>query len=450
MASDRPWLGFLLGMLVAAGCGGGTGAAEPGAADLALPDLAVLDLAPAAPPVVLLPKEALTAAELGLLINEDDPQSAAAGAYYASARGLPDANVLHLRLGARLPTGVASATFNAWKKQIEAALPAAVQALAVSWTQPSTVDCMSLTTALALGFDRKYCNTSGKGCAPTAPSPYFQSDSTAPYDTDGLRPAMILAGASLGEVKALIDRGVAADGSQPGGTAWMLRTTDAARSVRWPGFEQIVSDWGPHPDALAVRYLDNSAGQAMDALSGQKDILFYLTGLAVVPDIEKNSYRPGAIADHLTSFGGQIPTSGQMSILKWLQAGATASYGTAFEPCNYPAKFPDATVLIPEYFRGRTLIEAYWKSVAWPGEGVFIGEPLARPFPTTSHFDSATRQLTITTSWMVPGSLYAVESAASREGPWSEVLGGIGVEYYQRKVITIAPAQAAYYRLVAR
>ena len=29
---------------------------------------------------------------------------------------------------------------------------------------------------------------------------------------------------------------------------------------------------------------------------------------------------------------------------------------------------------------GATLIEAYWKSVAWPGEGLFIGEPLARPF----------------------------------------------------------------------
>ena len=28
---------------------------------------------------------------------------------------------------------------------------------------------------------------------------------------------------------------------------------------------------------------------------------------------------------------------------------------------------------------GKT-IEAYWKSVAWPGQGVFIGEPLATPF----------------------------------------------------------------------
>ena len=32
---------------------------------------------------------------------------------------------------------------------------------------------------------------------------------------------------------------------------------------------------------------------------------------------------------------------------------------------------------VDEYIR---LVESYWKSVAWPGQGVFIGEPLATPF----------------------------------------------------------------------
>jgi hypothetical protein len=32
------------------------------------------------------------------------------------------------------------------------------------------------------------------------------------------------------------------------------------------------------------------------------------------------------------------------------------------------------------YLRGSTLIEAYWKAVAMPGQGLFIGEPLAAPF----------------------------------------------------------------------
>ena len=71
-----------------------------------------------------------------------------------------------------------------------------------------------------------------------------------------------------------------------------------------------------------------------------------------------------------------------MSIAKWLEAGATASYGTAFEPCNYPTKFPSPKVMLPHYFRGETVLEAYWKSVHWPGEGVFVGDPLARPWGT--------------------------------------------------------------------
>jgi hypothetical protein len=87
------------------------------------------------------------------------------------------------------------------------------------------------------------------------------------------------------------------------------------------------------------------------------------------------------VADHLTSFGGQLTGSRQMSALRWLEAGATGSYGTVVEPCNLTAKFPDPGLLLAYYRRGDTLIEAYWRSVAMPDQGLFIGEPLARPWP---------------------------------------------------------------------
>jgi len=32
------------------------------------------------------------------------------------------------------------------------------------------------------------------------------------------------------------------------------------------------------------------------------------------------------------------------------------------------------------YLKGDSLITAYWKSVKWPNEGLFIGEPLASPY----------------------------------------------------------------------
>jgi hypothetical protein len=69
-----------------------------------------------------------------------------------------------------------------------------------------------------------------------------------------------------------------------------------------------------------------------------------------------------------------------MSSLRWLEAGATASYGTVVEPCNHIQKFPFPGIAMFYYALGASALEAYWKSVAWPGEGVFIGEPLVRPF----------------------------------------------------------------------
>jgi uncharacterized protein (TIGR03790 family) len=69
-----------------------------------------------------------------------------------------------------------------------------------------------------------------------------------------------------------------------------------------------------------------------------------------------------------------------MPATAWLKAGATGSYGTVEEPCNYLEKFPVASVMSARYAAGETLIEAYWKSVRWPGQGLFVGDPLARPW----------------------------------------------------------------------
>jgi uncharacterized protein (TIGR03790 family) len=92
-------------------------------------------------------------------------------------------------------------------------------------------------------------------------------------------------------------------------------------------------------------------------------------------------FADGALADHLTSAGGRFDGRGpQMPATEWIAAGATASYGTVSEPCNHLQKFPHPQVLLMNYLQGATAIEAYWRSVAWPQQGAFIGEPLAAPF----------------------------------------------------------------------
>ena len=71
------------------------------------------------------------------------------------------------------------------------------------------------------------------------------------------------------------------------------------------------------------------------------------------------------------------------------------------------------------YLQGETLIEAYWKSVLMPGQGLFIGEPLARPFAgyTTSYHD---RELRIQTPAIEPG-IYSIQASPSMMGPYREI-----------------------------
>lgn len=190
-----------------------------------------------------------------------------------------------------------------------------------------------------------------------------------------MRPAMAIAATSIEHAKALIDRGVKSDGSFPVGTAYLLSTGDKARNVRhlqYPRAEELIRS----------RLYGRTMKQ--DKVKYATDVMFYFTGAAAVGGMETLRFLPGAVADHLTSSGGMLTNSSQMSAMRWLEAGATGSYGTVVEPCNLTEKFPNLPVVISRYLGGETLIEAYWKSVLMPGQGIFIGEPLAAPFRPTA------------------------------------------------------------------
>jgi uncharacterized protein (TIGR03790 family) len=311
---------------------------------------------------------ALDARHLGLVVNVRDPLSVEIARHYAARRGIVFQNVIRVEFEPGRGA-LGEAEFAAIRAAAEAQALPHIQAYALAWAAPYRVECMSVTSAFAFGFDRAWC---AEGCKPTRASPYFMSRTRMPFAEVGMRPAMAIAAGSLEQAKALIDRGVAADGSQPAGTAYLLSTSDANRNVRKASYPQVRK--------LAGRSLRVSVLES-DALRGAQDVLFYFTGRAHVEGLETLRFLPGAIADHLTSAGGQLTeNTGQMSALRWLEAGATGSYGTVVEPCNMVPKFPHPPAVVASYLRGETLIEAYWKSVRMPGQGIFIGEPLAAPF----------------------------------------------------------------------
>jgi uncharacterized protein (TIGR03790 family) len=383
------------------------------------------------------------------LVNSQDPQSVAVAAAYAQKRGIPANRIF--TISAPVNDTMSLADFAAAQVAIDAQLDGGdkVEAFAMTWTRPYRVDCMSATTAFAAGFDAGFCNKTGMTCGATAATSYFNSESSTPWEDHRVRPTMMLAAANTANAIALIDRGVASDDTFPSGDVYLMRTTDTARSVRYFDFQLTAQQF---VDAgVKVTYLDNTPDGGVTSLTNTQGVLGYMTGWAQVPLITTNTYLPGAFADHLTSYGGQVPTSGQMSVAAWLAAGATGSYGTVVEPCNYTAKFPRAAFLWAHYYRGETMVEAVWKSVNWPGEGNFVGEPLARPFgKQDTAYDSATQALTLKTNWPEPGKMYAIDSAPSSSGPWTQVQSGLSFSTRARQTVTVKPATSAYYRIVKR
>jgi uncharacterized protein (TIGR03790 family) len=230
------------------------------------------------------------------------------------------------------------------------------------------VECNSITSALAFGYDAGQCKQT---CAPGKPSPYFNSASRSPYDDYRLRLAMLLPTTTVDQAKALIDRGVISGFRTMPASAYYLVTSDRDRSSRAGFF--------PAPASIPALQLSIKTLKT-DSIQDTQDVMIYETGTARVAKLDTLKFLPGALADHLTSTGGDLLGSEQMSSLRWLEAGATASYGTVSEPCNYWQKFPNPVVLLKHYLSGASAVEAYWKSVAWPAQGLFIGEPLAAPY----------------------------------------------------------------------
>lgn len=309
----------------------------------------------------------LLPAELAVVVNDDDSNSVEVGEYYRRARAIPSGNMIHVRIPNR-PRRLSANNFTLLKEQIETHLGPQIEAVVMVWTTPYAVECNSITSAFSLGFDAKQCR---KSCAQGKASAYFNSPSSHPMRDYGMRLSMLLPSDSVPLAKALIERGMASGFMVPKASAYYMITSEAERNSRAQFF--------PPSGTLTRQKLTVNIIRA-DSIEGKRDIMIYQTGRTQVDKLDTLSFLPGALADHLTSAGGDLLGSTQMSSLRWLEAGATASYGAVSEPCNYWQKFPQSTVLLRHYLSGASAIEAYWKSVAWPAQGLFIGEPLAAPY----------------------------------------------------------------------
>ena len=393
------------------------------------------------PVSLLVPRSGIQPSEMAVVVNDSDLQSVIVGQYYQLKHGIPNKNIVHIDFPFVASTeanfSISAKDFTALKSQVDARLGPNIQAYAITWTQPWSVGG---GTGLTTAFSMDYAAAEGA-------SPYYNSGSVQPYTDLKFRPSMMVAGFTLQDALSLIDRGAEAAQTLPSANAYLVRTTDTGRSnPRYVDFEGTAIYWD-HPNGLHVVYVDNSTGKGNDFIQNAANVLFYETSLSGVPAINTNKYLPGAVADHLTSFGGALLERVQMSVLNWLQAGVTASYGTVTEPGADYRKFPQASILINTYFSGNTVVEAYTKSVEYPFRGVFVGDPLARPFGTKASLGA--KGLEIKTSILKPGFKYTLLGGDSCSGPFSKLQSNISVSQQSYKTIANSSGYHHFYRLVA-
>jgi len=324
--------------------------------------------------------------DVAVVVNSHSADSMSLGNYYRERRQLPPQNIVRISWTGSRTDWTRTQCQNLLVDPLltaltERRLTSQIRFVVLSMDIPYRVtdgrDVNSTTSMLFYGFKTNDWRTSG-ACriSPEGNNPYFATELAFGSQTgtaNGPRfLATMLTAELLAEAMQTADRGVASDGAFPTQTVLLQKTTDPARNVRFPNFDHAILDM--QLNGLFPLIATNS-----NQTSGLSNLFGMQTGLAHF-DVSRDTFVPGAMADSLTSYGGCLfEPCGQTNLLAFLRAGATASYGTVVEPCNYTEKFPDPSVYFYQA-RGFTLAECCYQSLASPYQGVLVGEPLAAPF----------------------------------------------------------------------
>lgn len=330
---------------------------------------------------------------VAIVVNQNSTNSLQLANAYCEARGVPPQNVVLLSY--QWPGGAVSCSLNDFQGQLLNPLLSAIQTrglarqiqyVVLSMDLPYEVSATnglnSTTSALYYGF--KPDTNPPQGLPITCSLPDDSSNSYAfselPFSqfppntalTNSFL-AVMLTQSNLPAAELLLDQGVAGDGSFPAQPVYLEKTSDPVRNVRFYEFDNAIFNARLNNDDSLIR--TNTDSTAFTNLLGE------MTGM-INYSVPSNAFVAGAIADNLTSYGGYLfVPDNQTTLIEFLDAGASASYGTVVEPCNYPQKFPNPL----DYFyqnRGFSIAEAYYQSLGNPYQGLIVGEPLSAPFAT--------------------------------------------------------------------
>lgn len=339
--------------------------------------------------------------EVLLLANRQSPRSMAIARDYAALRQIPAGNLVLLELPAQPALEITPAAFmeQIWTPARQAMAERGLSDHILAWVYsvdfPIRITASPSLSIQGLTFLKgqlpaREIVEKGSFASPLFAGPeHPASAGFPPQSLDAQQawlgkemplPSMMLGymgpnGNSLEEIMACLQTGTLSDRTRPSG-AFLMATNDDVRSLcrAWqiaPALREL--------SALGMVALVTNVPASATPLNG------FMTGAADLPEIARGRLRfhPGAIAEHLTSFGAVFDTGSQTKISAWIRAGATATAGTVTEPFALWPKFPHARVFACQV-AGCTTLESLIQSIRCPLQILLVGEPLASPWAPQS------------------------------------------------------------------
>lgn len=307
-----------------------------------------------------------------LVASRQDPASVELAHAYARAHSLPARNLLFLPFKGAVtlsPRLVQEALLDPINQRWRELFPGAECVVLVRGV-PYRTGARSVASVVMFGGMH----------SPPIPHPWYgrsiRFDPGVPLGGQLLRPAGLFTAFTVNDALELLERSaVDLSGKRNDGVFYFCEGA-GPRGVRNRSIGKAIQ---------AVREA-GGIGRWIDKpnLTAQKRVYAQFTGIAKL-DLRGADYKPGAILDNLTSFGGKLlERSGQTSLLSCFQFGVCGGYGTVSEPTNTLTRWADLHVAA-DYVSGLPLYECYLRRVMDLSLGVVAGDPLMAPFA-----DSAT------------------------------------------------------------